>query len=121
MGLDPAMVVHRKAIGPAFTFFIAYGRVSHLVELDKVTVHEREYPLLTAREANLAIRTRLRRKLVVAPDFDAIKPRAPVEEARFSVDKRRRLHELAVFVQLHACTLDQSAIDALDGDFDGDP
>ncbi|MGP0024206.1 MAG: OAM dimerization domain-containing protein, partial [Streptosporangiaceae bacterium] len=32
MGLDPAMVVHAKGIGPDFTFFIVYGRVSHLVD-----------------------------------------------------------------------------------------
>jgi beta-lysine 5,6-aminomutase beta subunit len=35
------------------------------VNLDDVVVVEREYPLLTAKEVNLAIRARLRRKLVV--------------------------------------------------------
>ena len=65
MGLDPAMVVHSKAMGPAFTFFVVYGRVSHLVDLDAVEVVEREFPLLSAKEVNLAIRSRLRRKLVV--------------------------------------------------------
>jgi beta-lysine 5,6-aminomutase beta subunit len=65
MGIDPAMVVHAKGMGPAFTFFVVYGRVSHLVDLTEVEVVEREYPLLTAKEANLAIRSRLRRKLVV--------------------------------------------------------
>ena len=33
MGLDPAMVVHAKGMGPDYTFFIVYGRVSHLVDL----------------------------------------------------------------------------------------
>jgi beta-lysine 5,6-aminomutase beta subunit len=65
MGLDPAMVVHAKAIGPDFAFFIVYGQVRHLVELDKVTVTEREYPLLSAREVNLRIRSGLGRKMVV--------------------------------------------------------
>ncbi len=65
MGLELAMVVHAKAMGPSFTFFIVYGRVAHLVDLSQVEVVEREYPLLTAKEVNLAIRTRLRRKLVV--------------------------------------------------------
>lgn len=65
MGIDPAMVVHAKAMGPSFTFFVVYGRVGHLVNLDQVEVVEREYPLLSAKEVNLAIRTRLRRKLVV--------------------------------------------------------
>lgn len=65
MGLEPAMVVHAKAMGPAFTFFVVYGRVRHLVDLDAVTVVEREYPLLSAQEVNLAVRSRLGRKLVV--------------------------------------------------------
>ncbi|HVE64893.1 MAG TPA: OAM dimerization domain-containing protein [Mycobacteriales bacterium] len=65
MGLAPAMVVHVKGMGPAFTFFVVYGRVAHLVDLAQVTVVEREYPLLSAKEVNLAIRSRLRRKLVV--------------------------------------------------------
>ena len=56
MGLDPAMVVHAKGMGPDFTFFIVYGRVSHLVDLDRVTVAEREFPLLSPAEVNLRIR-----------------------------------------------------------------
>src|SRR6185312_12578411 len=39
--------------------------VSHLVDLSAVEVTEREYPLLTAKEVNLAIRSRLGRRLVV--------------------------------------------------------
>ena len=65
MGLDPAMVVHVKAMGPAFTFFVVYGRVTHLVDLSTVEVVEREFPLLPAKEVNLTIRRALRRKLVV--------------------------------------------------------
>ncbi len=65
MGLAQAMVVHAKAMGPQFTFFVVYGRVGHLVDLTQVEVVEREYPLLSAKEVNLAIRSRLRRRLVV--------------------------------------------------------
>ena len=65
MGIDPAMVVHAKPMGPDFTFFVVYGSVSHLVDLREVTVVEREYPLLTAKEVNLSIKRSLRRKLVV--------------------------------------------------------
>jgi beta-lysine 5,6-aminomutase beta subunit len=65
MGLDPAMVVHAKAVGPDFTFFIVYGRVSHLVDLSAVTVAEREFPVLPSAEVNLRIRSALGRKLVV--------------------------------------------------------
>lgn len=66
MGLDPASVVHAKAMGPDFTFFIVYGRVNHLIDYASIPVpEEREYPLLTAGEVNLAIRTALNRRLVV--------------------------------------------------------
>jgi len=65
MGLDPALLVHAKAMGPDFTFFVVYGSVRHLVDLSSVQVVEREYPLLSAKEVNAAIRSRLRRKLVV--------------------------------------------------------
>ena len=65
MGMDPAMVVHAKPMGPDFTFFVVYGRVHHLVDTSKVSVVERDYPLLTPKEANLAIKRGLRRELVV--------------------------------------------------------
>jgi beta-lysine 5,6-aminomutase beta subunit len=65
MGLDPAMVVHAKGMGRDFTFFIVYGRVSHLVDLAQVTVAEREYPLLSPPEVSRRIRAALGRKLVV--------------------------------------------------------
>lgn len=65
MGLDPAIVVHTKAIGDGFTFFVVYGRVNHLVDLSQVQVVERDFPLLTPKEVNAAIRSRLRRRLSV--------------------------------------------------------
>jgi beta-lysine 5,6-aminomutase beta subunit len=65
MGLQPAMVVHAKGMGPDFTYFIVYGRVGHLVDLSQVTVAEREFPLLPPGEINRRIRSALGRKLVV--------------------------------------------------------
>jgi beta-lysine 5,6-aminomutase beta subunit len=65
MGMDPALLVHAKAMGPDYSFFVVYGRVNHLVDLTAVQVVEREYPLLPAKEVNAAIKRRLRRKLVV--------------------------------------------------------
>jgi len=65
MGIDPAMVVHARPIGPDFTFFVVYGPVRHLVDVSAVQVVEREYPLLTPKEVNAAVRTGLRRRLVV--------------------------------------------------------
>ena len=65
MGMDPAMLVHAKAMGPDFSFFVVYGSVTHLVDLAAVQVFEREYPLLTPKEVNSEIKRLLRRKLVV--------------------------------------------------------
>ena len=65
LGLDPALVVHAKAIGTQFTFFVVYGRSSVVVDLDELVVTEREYPLLTAKEINLQVRSRLKRRMVV--------------------------------------------------------
>jgi beta-lysine 5,6-aminomutase beta subunit len=65
MGMDPAMVVHAKAMGPDFTFFVVYGSVQHLVDTRDVVVIERDYPLLSPKEINTAIKKGLRRPLVV--------------------------------------------------------
>ena len=65
MGMSPALLVHAKAMGPDFTFFVVYGSVTHLVDLREVHVAEREFPLLTPAEVNQAVRTHLGRKLVV--------------------------------------------------------
>jgi beta-lysine 5,6-aminomutase beta subunit len=65
MGIEPALVVHAKPMGPGFTFFVVYGRVNHLVDVSAVQVVERDYALLAPKEVNLAIRRGLRRRLVV--------------------------------------------------------
>ncbi|MFL6054661.1 MAG: OAM dimerization domain-containing protein [Actinoallomurus sp.] len=66
MGLDPASVVHSKPMGPNFTFFIVYGKVNHLIDYAGIEVPEgREYPLLSGKEIDLAIRTVLNRRMVV--------------------------------------------------------
>lgn len=65
MGMDPALVVHAKPVGDGFTFFVVYGRVNHLVDPRTVEVVERDYPLLTPKEANSSIKRALRRRLVV--------------------------------------------------------
>lgn len=65
MGMDPAMVVHSHPIGEGFTFFVVYGTVSHVVDLDEVRVVEREYPLLPPSEVNSTLKKLLHRKLVV--------------------------------------------------------
>jgi beta-lysine 5,6-aminomutase beta subunit len=65
MGMDPALVAHAKPMGPDFTFFVVYGRVNHLVDVSKVEVVERDYPLLTPKEVNASVKRALRRRLVV--------------------------------------------------------
>jgi beta-lysine 5,6-aminomutase beta subunit len=65
MGMDPALVVHSRAMGSDFTFFVVYGRVNHLVDTSTVEVVERDYPLLTPKEVNAAVKRTLRRRLVV--------------------------------------------------------
>ncbi|MFC7572405.1 OAM dimerization domain-containing protein [Klenkia terrae] len=65
MGISPAMVVHSHGIGTGYTFFVVYGSVTHLVDLDAVEVEERDYPLMSPAEVNGAIKSRLHRKLVV--------------------------------------------------------
>jgi methanogenic corrinoid protein MtbC1 len=66
MGLESVSVVHSKAMGPDFTFFIVYGRAIHLIDYASIPEPPgRSYPLLSAQEANLAIRTVLGRRLVV--------------------------------------------------------
>jgi beta-lysine 5,6-aminomutase beta subunit len=65
MGIEPALVVHAKPMGPDFTFFVVYGRVNHLVDPSQVVVVERDYPLLTPKEVNGVIKAGLRRRLVI--------------------------------------------------------
>ncbi|MDX6296207.1 MAG: beta-lysine 5,6-aminomutase beta subunit [Nocardioidaceae bacterium] len=65
MGIDPALVVHARSMGPDFTFFVVYGQVAHLVDTSKVEVVERDFALLTPKEVNQAVKKALRRRLVV--------------------------------------------------------
>jgi beta-lysine 5,6-aminomutase beta subunit len=65
MGIDPAMVVHAKPVGESFTFFVVYGRSSVILDLAEVQVAERDFPLLSTKDINLEVKSRLRRKLVV--------------------------------------------------------
>jgi beta-lysine 5,6-aminomutase beta subunit len=65
MGLAPVLVAHSHPIGDGFTFFVVYGKVRHSVDLDAIIVSEREFPLLTPAEVNTAVRSTLRRKMVV--------------------------------------------------------
>jgi beta-lysine 5,6-aminomutase beta subunit len=65
MGVDPALVVHARQMGPDHTFFVVYGTSNQLIDLDQVKVLDRDYPLLTPKEVNLAIRRSLRRRLAV--------------------------------------------------------
>ena len=65
MGLERAQVVHMKAMGPDFTFFIVYGATHHSVDPDELVVPEREFPDLSYQEVNRVLRESLKRQLVV--------------------------------------------------------
>ena len=65
MGFDRPQVVHMKAMGPDFTFFVMYGATRHTVDPDTVKVEERDFPLLSAPEVNRTIRETLKRRMVV--------------------------------------------------------
>src|SRR5665809_149227 len=51
MDLDRPQVVHMKAMGPDFTFFIVYGATQHSVDPAELQVPEREFPVLSYQEA----------------------------------------------------------------------
>jgi beta-lysine 5,6-aminomutase beta subunit len=65
MGFERVLVAHMKAMGPDFTFFVVYGSTTHSVDQDTLTVVEREFPILSPKEVDLAIRESLKRQLVV--------------------------------------------------------
>lgn len=65
MGLSKPQVVHMKAMGPDFTFFIVYGATQHTVDPDALEVPEREFPELSYSEVNRLLREQLKRQLVV--------------------------------------------------------
>lgn len=65
MGFERPQVVHLKAMGPDFTFVVVYGATVHSVDPEKVTVEERDFPLLAPPEVNRVIREQLKRRMVV--------------------------------------------------------
>lgn len=65
MGFERIHVVHMKAMGPDFTFFVVYGATKHSVDPESVAVAERDFPLLSSPEVNRLIREHLKRPLVV--------------------------------------------------------
>ena len=65
MGMERPLLVHAKAMGPDFSFFVVYGGVRHVIDLDAVPVIEREYPMLSGKEIDTAISSALGRRMVV--------------------------------------------------------
>ena len=65
MDFERPQVVHMKAMGPDFTFFIIYGATRHTVDPDELVVPERSWPTLSYAEVNRVLRESLKRQLVV--------------------------------------------------------
>ena len=59
MGIRSPLVVHQRAMGPSFTFFILYGAIDHSVDLSGIRVEERPYPLLDQKEIVRRVRQAL--------------------------------------------------------------
>ncbi len=65
MGFVRVQLVHVKAMGPGFTFFVVYGSTRHSVDPDELAIEERDFPAYTYEEVNRLIRRGLGRRLVV--------------------------------------------------------
>jgi beta-lysine 5,6-aminomutase beta subunit len=65
MGIQRPMVVHQKAMGPDFTFFVVYGDVEHAVDLDGIEVEERPFPILDHKEVDRRVKQALGREAVI--------------------------------------------------------
>ena len=65
MGFASPQVVHMKAMGPDFTFFVMYGSTDHVVDPEAIDIPERDFPELAYPEVNRVIREKLKRRLVV--------------------------------------------------------
>jgi len=59
MGIHAPLVVHQKAMGPSFTYFIVYGTVDHAIDMSQIRVEERPYPLLDQKEVVRRVREAL--------------------------------------------------------------
>jgi beta-lysine 5,6-aminomutase beta subunit len=65
MGFERPQVVHMKAMGPRFTFFVVYGSTAHSVDPEELEIAERDFPELSFEEINRIISEKLKRRLVV--------------------------------------------------------
>ncbi len=65
MGMKRPQVVHMKAMGPDFTFFVVYGTSVHSIDPETLDVADRGFPLLGYQEVNRLLHERLKRRLVV--------------------------------------------------------
>lgn len=65
MGLDEPAVVHSEAMGPAFSFFVVYGRCRHRVDMSHLKVAKPEFEVLDKDAVNEKIARVMKRKMVV--------------------------------------------------------
>lgn len=64
MGFD-RLIVHMEPIDGHFTYFVAFGRTNHTVDISAISVPKIEHPLLSYDAVNDFIQTKIRRKIVV--------------------------------------------------------
>ena len=65
MGMQNVLVAHARPVGTDFTFVVVYGNIEHAIDISAITLPERAYPALSPSQVSAAIRTGLRRPMVV--------------------------------------------------------
>lgn len=65
MGISEPKVVYSHDLGKGFTFFVAYGSVTHSVDLTKIQVVKAEVFEMTMKAVNQFVKEKIKRKVVV--------------------------------------------------------
>ena len=105
MGLQRPQVVHVKAMGPDFTFFIVYGRTIHRVDPDELVIEERDFPLLSYQEVNRLVREHLKRQLTVIGACTGTDAHTVGLDAILSMKGFAGDHGLEYFTEMHVTNM----------------
>ncbi|MGH2750178.1 MAG: OAM dimerization domain-containing protein [Actinomycetota bacterium] len=103
--LDRPQVVHMKAMGPDFTFFIVYGATRHTIDPDELEVPEREFPDMSYQEVNRVLRESLKRRLVVVGACTGTDAHTVGLDAILSMKGYAGDHGLEYFPEMHVINL----------------
>ena len=65
MGIEEPSVSYHVSLDKGYTYFVLYGRLKHSIDYTKIKVKSVEIELMTIKEINDFIKTKIKRKLVV--------------------------------------------------------